>query len=407
MPRANQLNLHCACESAGSELLAGFHANSPVFVSAGHMRQMVELIGSIHRVASLTAYQDAVLAGAPPIARLARNSLGVFAGFDFHLGDDGPRLIEINTNAGGAMLNAAAAWQHPECCDEPDAQVQLQATRSHLESVFADMFQNEWRIARGALPLETIAIVDDDPAGQFLHPEFHLFEAMFRARGMHAFIADAASLEYSDGRLRSHGRVIDLVYNRLTDFYLEQPAHAALRAAYLDDAAVVTPHPRGHAILANKKNLAKLSDAGFLRAAGASEPDIERLVAGIPLTRCVSEDAESWWRDRKQWFFKPADGFASRGAYRGDKITRRAFSDVVAGEYVAQRIAPPGERVRKVSGALQRFKVDLRHYVYQGATQLVAARLYQGQTTNFRTQGGGFAPVIELREPALQAPGTA
>jgi hypothetical protein len=25
---------------------------------------------------------------------------------------------------------------------------------------------------------------------------------------------------------------------------------------------------------------------------------------------------------------------------------------------------------------------------------LVAARLYQGQTTNFRTPGGGFAPVF-------------
>jgi hypothetical protein len=27
--------------------------------------------------------------------------------------------------------------------------------------------------------------------------------------------------------------------------------------------------------------------------------------------------------------------------------------------------------------------------------QLVCARLYQGQTTNFRTPGGGFAPVYQ------------
>ena len=31
--------------------------------------------------------------------------------------------------------------------------------------------------------------------------------------------------------------------------------------------------------------------------------------------------------------------------------------------------------------------------VYDAAVQWVAARLYQGQTTNFRTPGGGFAPV--------------
>jgi hypothetical protein len=38
--------------------------------------------------------------------------------------------------------------------------------------------------------------------------------------------------------------------------------------------------------------------------------------------------------------------------------------------------------------------MDIRAYVYNGEIQLLAARLYQGQTTNFRTQGGGFAPVF-------------
>jgi hypothetical protein len=38
-------------------------------------------------------------------------------------------------------------------------------------------------------------------------------------------------------------------------------------------------------------------------------------------------------------------------------------------------------------------KFDVRNYVCNGQVQLLAARLYQGQTTNFRTPGGGFAPV--------------
>ncbi len=38
-------------------------------------------------------------------------------------------------------------------------------------------------------------------------------------------------------------------------------------------------------------------------------------------------------------------------------------------------------------------KFDLRAYAYAGQVLWVAARLYQGQTTNFRTPGGGFAPV--------------
>jgi hypothetical protein len=47
-----------------------------------------------------------------------------------------------------------------------------------------------------------------------------------------------------------------------------------------------------------------------------------------------------------------------------------------------------------VDGQVQQMKGDLRAYVYQGRVQLLAARLYQGQTTNFRTPGGGFAPVF-------------
>jgi hypothetical protein len=56
----------------------------------------------------------------------------------------------------------------------------------------------------------------------------------------------------------------------------------------------------------------------------------------------------------------------------------------------------PGERLVDAAdpAAPQPMKFDLRNYVYDGTVQWVAARLYQGQTTNFRTPGGGFAPVF-------------
>ena len=38
----------------------------------------------------------------------------------------------------------------------------------------------------------------------------------------------------------------------------------------------------------------------------------------------------------------------------------------------------------------------MRAYTYRGQVQLLAARSYQGQTTNFRTEGGGFSPVVVL-----------
>jgi hypothetical protein len=49
------------------------------------------------------------------------------------------------------------------------------------------------------------------------------------------------------------------------------------------------------------------------------------------------------------------------------------------------------------SGAETDLRVDVRNFVHREVTWLRAARLYRGQTTNFRTPGGGFAPVLTLR----------
>jgi hypothetical protein len=385
---AHELNLRCACEAHAESALTGFYSQLPVFVEAAEVEDMRRLIRAVHEVTALPGYRQAVLEQSPAIARIEPRALGVFAGFDFHLSPDGPKLIEINTNAGGAMINAAAQWRGPSCCSDDDAN-----SRAALEKTFVEMFRQEWRRARGDRSLRTLAIVDAAPAQQYLYPEFELFSQLFAAHGIDAFIADASELRVEGGELRHQGRPIDLVYNRLTDFYFDDAAHEALRLAYEQDLAVVTPHPRAHALLADKKNLERLTDDAFLRASGASDAQRAVLRAGIPETREIARGDETWWSRRKEWFFKPARGFGSRGAYRGDKITRRAFGDVVGGGYVAQRFVPPSERIA--------YKIDLRHYVYDGHSQLMAARLYQGQTTNFRTAGGGFAPVRVVQREGL------
>jgi hypothetical protein len=56
---------------------------------------------------------------------------------------------------------------------------------------------------------------------------------------------------------------------------------------------------------------------------------------------------------------------------------------------------PPGERTIHIDGSPEVLKTDVRLYVYDGRVLHSAARLYQGQTTNFRP-GGGFAPVFAV-----------
>ena len=108
----------------------------------------------------------------------------------------------------------------------------------------------------------------------------------------------------------------------------------------------------------------------------------------------TKDQAEELWAARSGLFFKPAAGFGGKAAYRGDKLTRRVWETIVEGGYVAQDLVPPSTRTAVVGGERHSLKVDIRNYTYDGDIQLVAARLYQGQTTNFRTPGGGFAPVF-------------
>ena len=78
------------------------------------------------------------------------------------------------------------------------------------------------------------------------------------------------------------------------------------------------------------------------------------------------------------------------------------WADILAGDFVAQALVPPSERLIEVDGALSDLKFDVRAYTYAGQVQLLAARMYSGQTTNFRTQGGGFAPVMVVPDIAIQ-----
>jgi hypothetical protein len=212
--------------------------------------------------------------------------------------------------------------------------------------------------------------------------------------GIAAFVADPAQLDWREQQLWCEGVAIDLVYNRLTDFALSEPAHAHLREAYLDDAVVLTPHPRAHALWADKRNLAQLCNANTLQTMGVPESTQAVLLAGIPHTEVVTPgNAERFWAERKQFFFKPFAGFGGKAAYRGDKLTHRVWAEIAAGGYIAQAWVAPGERTISGGDSAQVLKFDVRNYVYDGQVQSLAARLYQGQTTNFRTPGGGFSPV--------------
>ena len=370
-------------------------SGTPVFIPKAETGEMYRIVKAIEAASRLPGYREAVMSWAPAIARADFGPRGVFMGYDFHLAETGPKLIEVNSNAGGAFLNAVLAKAQRACCAETDATLgKLKA--EEFDSVVLRMFRHEWVLQRQDGAPRRIAIVDDEPAEQYLYPEFLLAQRLFQKNGIEAVIADAKDLCYEQGRLLVAGAPVDLVYNRLVDFSLARPEHEALRAAYGDGAVVVTPNPHVHALYADKRNLALLSDPSLLRAWGLPQAMVANL-AGVPRTVPVgSENARELWQRRKQFFFKPFGGHGGKAVYRGDKVTKRIWAEIARGGYVAQDFAAPSERAIKVNGRVERCKTDVRLYTYDGEILLTAARLYQGQVTNFRTPGGGFAPVFAI-----------
>ncbi len=366
-----------------------------VFLAAGELSRIQAIVEAIEATTRLPLYRKAILDWAPEIAQTDFGPVGVFMGYDFHLDDIGPRLIEVNTNAGGAFLNAILARAQKACCGA--ASRSIMAVRSDaFDSKVLEMFKSEWRLQRGTgLPCR-IAIIDDRPEQQYLYPEFLLARQLFKRHGIDAVIGDARDLRYGAGKLHLDGLAIGLVYNRLVDFAFALPEHAALADAYRDGAVAVTPNPHNHALHADKRNLTLLSDWGAVKEFGLPDELLAHL-GGIPRTVLVTqENAGSLWRDRKHLFFKPVSGHGGKAVYRGDKVTKSVWEDIAGGGYVAQTLVPPGTRMIELDGELTQRKMDIRLYTYGGQTLLSAARLYQGQPTNFRTPGGGFAPVFVM-----------
>jgi hypothetical protein len=369
-------------------------AESIVYIDEICIRKQRDIIAAIESVITMPAYQQRVLAYAPETAQFIPKAHGVFFGYDFHLSPKGPQLIEINSNAGGALLNVILARAQTACLGNAGTN----ATQD-TEQVFMAMFVEEWQAERGQQPLQSIAIVDENPLSQFMLPEFLSFKKLFEENNIKTVICDPSELDYHDEALWYGDTPIDLVYNRLTDFGLEAEPLKPLREAYLDNAVVATPHPRAHALYADKRNLAILTDEAMLKDMGIAAETRTLLLEGIAQTVCVHrEDAEALWSARKQLFFKPAKGYGSKAAYRGDRITKRVFGEILQGNYVAQTLVKPTEKQLKVENELIDLKLDLRQYVYRGQSQLTSARLYQGQTTNFRTPGSGFASVVVVAD---------
>jgi hypothetical protein len=362
-------------------------------LGASHFAAIARSVALLDAIAHSADYQAEVDAGADPLVRFEPGNHGVFMAYDFHLTAEGPRLIEINTNAGGAILNGL----HTAALCDPVKLACMCTDLLPVETIQARIvrqFISEFRAARGVeAVLQSVVIADDRPTEQFLYPEFELIAKLLTEAGVHAEIRDTADV------LRAGEAPPDLVYLRDTDFTLATPRTRALREAYLAGDVVVTPAPREHHLLANKRRLALFSSRAALTRFGVAPDDAAFLSGVVPETVLLADlGVARAWDERRNWVFKPCAAYGSKAVYRGDKISRKKLDEIV-GEpgYLAQRRVEPGEIDVETLDGPRAMKFDVRAYAYRGEVLLLGARVYQGQVTNLRSPGGGFSAICVSR----------
>jgi len=411
--QTNVFNANCNCstlntdklerlqkEMAGSIDPNGFDfsqyfSSSPTSISKTSLGKIESFLQSFGRVIGNKKIFEFLLRDLDPRykKRIPKKvSGGLFLGFDFHDTEEGPKLIEINTNAGGLLINSILYEVQDPCCRLLYCKKEMSDFTKWKEQIY-NYFLQEWNLYFPEKEWQTIAILDEDPKSQFLYPEFKIFQNIFHEQGKKAFICAPDDLQWKENGLYYLDDKIDFIYNRHTDFLLKKPEMQNVAMAWESEKIALSPNPIDYLLFANKANLEIFSDAEFLRNQGLEDQDVRLLTDVIPKTyRMCESNKEADWGNRKNIFFKPQNSFGSKGVYAGRKISKTKFEEIIKLDYLAQEEIPPS--VRTINSL--KYKIDYRAYVYDFNMLMLASRLYQGQTTNFRTEGGGFSPVMEI-----------
>ncbi|MBF0624396.1 MAG: hypothetical protein HQL82_06270 [Magnetococcales bacterium] len=368
---------------------------APVMVTLPrrHLRTMIRLVRDLDDLLAVPGYLAQVEEALPAVARFHPGHAAVMMGYDFHLTPEGPRLIEVNTNAGGGLLAYQAHYPDFRADPEQLPLGLLLGDRPLLHLL--DSFSQEmglWTSGPARLP-RRLVIMDAEPTQQFLYPETRMMAGLFRHLGVATDLVDPGELDASEQGVWYHGAPVEMIYNRHCDFYLEEPALAGVRAAYLAGRVCLSPNPRAYGLLADKRRMILWCRPDLLTELGVPEATARRIGAVVPSTRLLADlNPEAAWAIRRESVFKPVTESGSRGVLLGEKISRKRFGEMDPARTLVQERVPPSLTV--LGGAETPMKTDYRLFVYRQRILAAAARVYRGQVTNFREPGSGYAPLM-------------
>jgi len=348
-------------------------ARQEVSISHADFQKMLEFSRAMIALKYNPSYLQAIESHIPETADAMHDEASILMGFDFHLTDNNPKLIEINNNAGGLFVGDGgdAGWM-----PQDDSVFGANTLAERIMS----MFPASW---------QTIAIMDEDVSAQYMYPEMQAYAEVLREDGRQVFLVSPENIERRDDGLYVENQRLDGIYNRHTDFYLETPDLVHIRDALMAKQVKLNPHPRSYALLGHKARMVDWWREGLLEACVPRE-QVQMIRSVVPEIHMLSEmDADELWLSRKQWVFKPSARHGGKGVVLGKSMSRKRFATLDLQDTVVQAFVPASV----VTHDAVDYKFDIRLYMH-GATLIgMAGRLWRGQVTNFREEGSGWTKI--------------
>jgi len=345
-------------------------SETPIPVSHNHFSRMYRFVCVMWQLKQHPEYLAGLQSELPETAGIEPEIPSVLMGYDFHLTPDGPKLIEINNNAGGLYIDDGRWLPQPA----------LPEWHEPLTARLCNMFPATWR---------HIAIMDENVSQQYMYPEMLAYAELLENEGRNVCVVSPGDIKIQPDGLYVEEVRLDAIYNRHTDFYLEQPELAHIRKAFEKALVQLNPHPRSYALLGDKGRMVDWWKERFLEDF-LPQGELELIRNIVPESRRLKDvDSEAIWHERKQWVFKPAARHGGKGVVLGKAMSRKRFAGLAPEETILQRYVPPS----MVDLKGEHFKLDVRLYTHGSRLLALAGRIWQGQVTNFRTEGSGWVPL--------------
>ena len=393
----------------------------PAFITRERVDALRNAVASLWRAfqtLEANALRDKSLAAEIGLSANERALAAIDPGYDdatvvsrldtyFH---ESPRVLEYNADSPAGMsyqAGQAALMQRLPVMTRFSSEFRLQDLRADI--ALRETLLAVWRdfASRRGIRTSTPFIAIVDLAGAASGAEFQLVARDLEHHGIPTLIATPEDLTFRGGKLRAHGRDIDLVYKRLlvADFLARYDLNHPLVQAYAAGAVCLASSFRC-TIAHKKKALSALLDprhaAWFTREERSTLTELVARTA--PLASVTRRVVQS---EQQSWVLKPNDAHGGEGVVLGwetDAAQWRALLDAAQeGDYVVQeRIEPtvgtypifdallPG-----VGASLRTLIEDCNAYVFRGSLGGILTRLSDAPVINV-SRGGQAIPTFVI-----------